>query len=494
MDFLDPRKRKAHNIRLMIGYILVAIAVGLGGWLLLKLASGYGVDTKTGDIVQYGLLFVDSKPGGASIYLNDELKGTTSARLVLPAGTYKLTLKKDGYRNWERSVTVNESSVARYIYPFLFPNEPQITTLKTYSKPIPLITQSPDRRWLLVQLPISSAKVISFDQYDTANLSEPPKTIVLPAGLLTNVSAASSVISEVEWSTDNKNLLLKHTYKNGDEFIVFNRDNPLESYNVNKLFGITPSEVALRDKRFDQLYILNQKGGNLQIGNRSTRRLTPLLKNVLAFKSNGDNLICYVSKQDVEPQQAAAYIWDGRQSYHLYSFTDGSKYLLDLTQFQGNWYYVVGSNSDERVNVYKNPLDSLKNPDIGRAIPLLSLNIQGATKVSFSNNARFIAAQAGQKMSVYDLETQNFYRYSFDKQLSSQMHWMDGHRLIGSSGNMVFISDYDATNQLLLVNTNYLDGGFFDRDYNFLITTADSGSQINLQRVDLRAGADLPRK
>src|SRR3990167_7852081 len=152
MDFLDPRKRRAHSIRLMVAYVLVAVAIGLGGYLLVKAAEGYGVDPKTGNVIENSLLFVDSKPGGADIYINNTLQESkTSARLILPAGDYHLTLKKEGYRSWERDISLNERSVARYVYPFLFPLEPQVKNLKTYPKTPPLISQSPDRRWLLVQ-------------------------------------------------------------------------------------------------------------------------------------------------------------------------------------------------------------------------------------------------------------------------------------------------------------------------------------------------------
>src|SRR4051812_39959341 len=117
MDFLDPRKRRAHSIRLMIGYVLIAIAIALGAMILVYGAYGYGINTKTGDIVQNGLLFVNSQPGGADISLNNNPQGSnTAARLILPSGNYTLTLKKDGYRTWQRGFTLTEHSVARYVY------------------------------------------------------------------------------------------------------------------------------------------------------------------------------------------------------------------------------------------------------------------------------------------------------------------------------------------------------------------------------------------
>lgn len=495
MDFLDPRKRRAHTRRLLIGYGLMAIAISLGAIILVYGAYGYGFNTKTGDIVQNGLLFVDSQPGGADIYLNDKPQGSrTSARLVLPAGNYKLTLKKDGYRTWERSFTLTEHSIARYVYPFLFPLKPQISVLKNYSAAPPLISQSPDRRWLLVEVPQVAATKVVFDEYDTANPDQPPKSLTMPAGLLTIDARGAGVLSEVEWSTDNKHLLLKNATGSGSEFIIFERDNPAQSFNVNKLFNISPTLVTLRNKKVDQFYIFYQATGDLQVGRTSDASLTPLLTHILSFKPNGPDLISYVTNQNSPPGQVVARIWDGNKSYSLYTFAAGNNYLIDMAQFQGHWYYVAGSDSADRVNVYKDPLSGIKNPSIGKAIPLLSLNIKGATKVSFSNNTRFVEAENGQEFSVYDFETQSAYHYTLPVPLAGLLRWMDGHRLIGESNSTFFVTDYDSANQQLVVPTSFTDGGFFDPGYKYLFTMAAGPSGTLLERVDMRAGVDLPKQ
>jgi hypothetical protein len=148
---------------------MVALLIGLATIVLVYDTYGYGIDTKTGDIIQKGLLFVDSQPSGAGIYLNGvNQNSTTSARIVLTAGNYTLSLKKDGYRDWQRAFTLSEDSIERYVYPFLFPVKPATATLKNYTAQPGLITQSPDRRWLLVSSPSSDPSAASFDQYDTA--------------------------------------------------------------------------------------------------------------------------------------------------------------------------------------------------------------------------------------------------------------------------------------------------------------------------------------
>lgn len=141
MDYLDPRKRRAHNIRLIVGYVLVGIVIGLATYIIDAGANGYGLNVKTGQIIQNALLFTDSKPGGAEIWLNGQDRNAkTSARLILPAGNYTLTLKKDGYRDWSRKFVLSEQSVGRYVYPFLFPVKPVITNLKSYQSLPGLVT------------------------------------------------------------------------------------------------------------------------------------------------------------------------------------------------------------------------------------------------------------------------------------------------------------------------------------------------------------------
>lgn len=482
----------------MIGYVLLAIAIGLGTVILVYSAYGYGFNTKTGVVIQNGLLFIDSKPGGADIYLNGHAQGaTTSARLVLPAGSYDLKLTKSGYRDWERKFTLNEHSISRYIYPFLFPVKPVSTSLKIYPGNPGLLSVSPDRHWLLVQSSVAGSPVLSFDQYDTSSLNSPAVSLTIPAGQLTNATQPGGSYKAIEWASDNNHLLLRHDFQGGSEFIILDRQNPANSVNVNKLFGVSPTTVALHNKKIDQLYIYEQAAATLRIGNTASASLEPpLLKHVLAFKPYGSNLLIYVTDFNTPAGQVSARIYSGGKDYLLYSFTPAAKYLIDTAQFQGHSYFVAGSSSDQRINLYKDPLSDLQDPSVAKAIPFLTLRENGATDVSFSAIARFISVEAGQNFAVYDLETQSYYRYSLSVSLAGPLHWMDGHRLIGASGGSVFVMDYDATNRQTLVPTISPDGGFFDRDYNHLFTLEPvSGSvSVDLQSVDMRAGVDLPKQ
>jgi len=496
MDFLDPRKRRSHTIRLIIGYVLVAIAVCLGAVILVYGAYGYSFNTKTGQIVQNGLLFVDSKPGGANIYLNGKsLNSTTSARLLLPAGNYDVALKRDGYYTWERQFSLDEQSLARFIYPLLLPVKPKVTPLQTYPATPSLVTESPDQHWLLVQSSAAGADTLSFDEYDTGDFSAVKAVVTLPVDLL---AAPGGSYKVVEWASDNNHLLLQHSYQGGSEFLILDRANPDNSINIDTLFKLAPDQVALRNKKISQLYIYEQAKSTIRVGDTGKGTLAaPILRHVLAFKSYGSNLMSYVTDNGLAPGVVQARIWDNGKTYRLYTFKKGSHYLIDAAQFQNHWYYVAGSDTAAKINLYKDPLSTLKDPTVAKALPAVAFYFSGGTNASFSANARFVGLQAGQNLAVYDIETQQRYQYTLQTPLSAPLSWMDGHRWIGDAGGSLLIMDYDGTNHHALVPTADPNGGYFSKNFNQMFTLApapDGASATVLEAVDMRAGQDLPAR
>lgn len=495
MDFLDPRKRQAHKIRLMIGYGLMTIVILLTATIVIYGASGYGI-TRKGVIIQNGLLFTDSKPGGASIFLNgQDHHSNTPARLVLQAGNYDLTIKKAGYRDWQRKFTLNENSVDRYTYPLLFPSAVTGKTLKIYSSEPPLLSQSPDHKWLLVQSPPANLTEVRFDLYDITKPDQLPVTLTFPTGLLSNIDRPDGSLNVIEWAADNDHFLVQHSFSGGSEFIIFSRSDPAKSFNVNRLLNNNPTQVALRNKKTDQLYIYNQNEGQLFLADVSKASIQPLLTHVLAFKGYEADLLSYVTDQNVVTGQVMARIWENGKSYPLYTFAAGSKYLIDAAQYQGHWYYVAGSDRASRINVFKDPLNGLKNPQVNRAVPILSLGGSGSS-LSFSTNNRFVGIQAGQVFGVYDIETDTRYQFTLAAQLSGPMRWLDGHHFIGQSGGAMFVMDYDSTNQQVLTPTNTAEGGYLDKSSTFLLSPAQvtGSSSVALQSTDLRAGVDVPKQ
>ncbi|HET7630637.1 MAG TPA: PEGA domain-containing protein, partial [Candidatus Saccharimonadales bacterium] len=271
----------------------MAIALVIGTILLFLEVNGLSLHPSTGTVTQNGLVFIDAHPESATAYLNGQQKGNTDLRLVLPTGDYNLELKRDGYRTWKHTFTLEGSSIERLVYPFLFPEKLVSKDVQLYAAPPALATESPDRHWLIVQ---QAGNLTSFDIVDISNTNGNATTATLPPGLL-KTGGTKHVLELVEWSTDNRHVLIKHTYDTGTEFVIYDRETPASSINLNQALGRPIADIALRDKKYDQYYLLDAIGGSLVSMDLKNKQVVPIGGSILAFKSHGPDVLLLVTTE-----------------------------------------------------------------------------------------------------------------------------------------------------------------------------------------------------
>lgn len=493
MDFLDPAKKRAHQKRLFLGYFLIGVAILLGSLILVLLSYGFDVDRRTGQVIQNGLIFTASAPESAKIYLNGKDSGNTDKKLTVPAGEYNLELKRDGYRTWKRSFNLEGSSIERLVYPVLFPVKMNTKDQQVYSATPAFSTQSLDRRWIITAQPNSFT---NFELFDANNPKDPLVPFSIPATLLTTPTGVPQTLTLVEWSSDNRHVLLKHSYGESYEFIMLDREVPASSVNVNKLLSITPTAVTLRDKKFDKLYLYDTKTQILQTADTKSKEIKPYLKGVISYKSHGDDKMLYVSVDPEGVEKTIVRLRDNDKTYTLRRGLKDEAYLLDMARFDGHWYVTVASVNNGRVYIYRDPAS--QQPADSKALPSLftTLVITSPTQVAFSANTRFIMTQSGSKFAVYDAETNRRYYYTSDLNLpaESKATWMDGHRLLVNHDSKVVVFDYDGINKQTLVPIVPGTLPFFDRDYTRLFTLGTSvgdPSKTALTRTDMKLNLAL---
>lgn len=481
MDFLDPKTERLNQIKLLIGYCLVALAIGIATLVLLY--QSYGYNLNKGEVTQNGLLFVSSQPTGAAIYLNGKrYKSNTNTRVVVPANTYQLHISLTGYRPWDRPVVVNGGDVQHFDYPFLFPEKLNTTTLGELSAEPLAATQSPDKRWLLLA---DSARSGTFVEYDFKNPSKPVQTLVsLPDGSYTPGNGAEGW-TVVEWAADNKHVLLQHTFAtaagSNTEYVLADRDSPVDSVDLTTSLKLTPGQtVSLYNNRVDQFYVYTPSNQQLQRINGNDASVVSQLDNILAFKTYGSDYLLYVTDKSptgkLASGQVSAVLQAGQKTITLRTLplaTNPASYVLNLAQYSGDWYVAVGSSGAPAAYIYKNPQDQQvasvdAYPGPWRRLPIANLSF-----LSFSSNTQFLLAESGQQFIVYDFETAQQYRYQAKLPLDQpQAHaaWMDGDRLLYVSGGKLVVFDYDNRNlqTLNMADANY--SPFFAPDYSYLYT------------------------
>jgi hypothetical protein len=475
MDFLDPAKKRAHRIRLYIGYVLMAILIGFATLILVYHSTGFDYDRQTGTVIQKGLVFIDAKPEAATIKINNEDKGRTDQRLSLAAGDYTVILERAGYRTWQRHFTLEGGSIERLVYPLLFPTELTSTQLDVYGALPDVALQSPDKHWLLIGQP---GQINTFAFYDLQATPVADVPLVFPETLFSK-STGQNVLKLVEWSSDNRHILVEHLFNQDDrEFIVLDRENPAASYNVNATFSIKPSQVALRDKKFDSLYILNHDTATLVQTTLRDRSLVPIKEKVVSFKSHGTNVLSMLVDDGVVLNKFRVVLRDNNKEYILRDMPKNDQYFLDIARYNDNWYYVVGAASENKVYNYRNPVTFLKRNNGQKPAPIAILKADKPMRVSFSQTSRFIAVQSQNKFAVYDAEHDKQYNYELKQSLTSSIPatWMDGHRLVSVSENKAFVFDFDSSNAQALSASDGAFAPIFDRDSKVLYTLAPTST------------------
>jgi len=479
MDFLDPKKERQNQIRLMIGYALVTLAIGIATLVLLYQAYGYGID-RQGNVTQSGILFVSSQPTGANISLNGQrYKASTNTKAVIPAGTYALQIAQEGYRTWQRQIVINGGDVQHFDYPFLFPKNLQTSDTALISDPS-MATQSPDKRWILLGQTENSG---SFTEYDLKNPAKPvTTTVALPAGSFTaGDDTGPQSWTLVEWAADSRHVLLQHTYNSkgtqSREFILLDRDTPANSVNLTTNLKLSQTEtVNLFNNRTAQFYVYDSSNQSLQRISAADGSVISKLDHILAFKSYGDNELLYVT--DAPPNgkavsgQVTAVLLDGQKTITLRNLpASASVYDLNLAQYSGDWYIVVGASNDDGAYIYKNPQTQTVSSVDKLPAPWRRLAVDAPTYLAFSSNTQFIVAENGQEFAVYDLENVIQYHYHASEPIDQpQLHatWMDGDRLLYVSGGKLLVFDYDYRNRQLLTSSNPNYQAFFAQDYSYL--------------------------
>ncbi len=488
MDFLDPRKRRAHTIRLFVGYGLVGLALLIATIILGFYTYGFDFNRKTKTIIQNGLVFVDAHPESADIYLNGQSKGKTNARLQIAEGQYNVELRRSGYRTWKNKFNLQGGSILQLVYPFLFPTKLTTKDVQLYSSAPGLATESPDRHWLLIQ---KSGSLTDFDQYDLTTTTNSPSTVTLPAGLLT-AATGTQTLELSEWSSDNRHVVLKHAYPGGNEYIVVDRESPASSVNLTRLFAKPTMQFTLRDKKFDQYYVFDSVAGTLVTADLKTQTVTSFIDHVLAFKPHSADTVLYVTDNGAPNGKELIRLRSGADTYTIRQIAKSDVQLIDLARFDNHWYMAAGNAAEGKVYIFRDPLDSLKNDPKAPPAPVAALKQTNPQFVSFSATAGFIAVQGGDNFTVYDVENQHPIKFDIKLNLSPgyKATWMDGNRLTAVSANTLQVFDFDGTNlqSLNVMSPDFVP--FFDHDYKAIFTLSPSVAvpgRIALVRTELKA-------
>jgi len=483
MDYLDPVKKRAHRIRLMIGYGLMAVAIGLSTLILLYIGSGFDFDRKNGGLLQNGQFYINAKPEAAWVSLNSKLqRPLTDARLVVPSGNYSIQLSRDGYRPWSRTVELEGGKVRRLDYPRLLPVNLKTDVIQTFTQKPDLISQSMNLEFILMRF---AARPLTFLVIDSDEPTAIPAEATLPAELLVD-PAVVGVIEVVEWAKNDRHVLLKHSVAGRVEYILFDREQPELSQNLTKHFSLSqPAVLSLSDGSNERFMVFDTVAKTVSLADIGRTVVDdPLLSNVLAVTGFEADKFLYVTPIEALADKVAIWLFQDGKQYLIREVPVSDRYLLAISKANGALALAAGSQADAKVAIYGDPVGYLDN-NPGRKVPLAStiLRVDKPEHVSFSVDSSVVVVYGGGQFASHEFEADRSYNFSvngaFDA--SVELRWMDEARLNYTGGGAAYSVDFDGSNVEKLVSAESDFGVYYDRPYDNLFSLAASADNALFQ-------------
>lgn len=284
MQMDTEKRKKRQSLKIIISEAIMVLAVIITVTILGFIVSGYWINSDF-EIERQGMLQISSTPTGASVDIDGDapwLQRTNTSK-VLSSGEHTITLTKDGYDSWSKTVGIKEGLLYRINYPRLFLQNR--STEKALSiTGTTFATISPDRNSLVLA---NNTTKWSYVNLDTDKSSPKPlevssyfSSVSLAEGA--NTGLFTGIIASADWDHDGSHALFQ--VKNGEstEWVLLDVKNPDKSINLTKEFGGNFTKVSIIDN--SSTHLLAVQNGNLHKIDVPSRSISAILvENVISF-------------------------------------------------------------------------------------------------------------------------------------------------------------------------------------------------------------------
>ncbi|MFA6254762.1 MAG: PEGA domain-containing protein [Patescibacteria group bacterium] len=186
-------------------------------------AAGYSYNFKKNKIEKTGILYIESKPKDAQIYINGKYQANTPKRFsrLLP-DNYQVDVEKTGYYPWQKKLEVKSNSTTFSKNIVLFKKNLPINIIEGQ---INILSVSPNQEKM----------VYSLLEQNTEELRLRNLKNQLDLSIEKLNSRNYDQLEPIEWSPDQSKVLLKETIGDFNKYLIIDT----ETLKVNELFDIT---------------------------------------------------------------------------------------------------------------------------------------------------------------------------------------------------------------------------------------------------------------
>jgi len=242
-----------HRTRRCIFYIFLFLFLVLASSIILY-AQGYSFDWQKKSPVITGAFYFKSYPKEADIYINNKYEGKTTKLIRrLSPGEYDIKVSKQGYSNWQKTLTVKSKLVTEVQNIVLVK---QTITPNLVAEDIKYLTFSQDKK-RAIYLTSSQPALRLIDFTDNTDIQIYPASASAKTGYTVLLPSLSN-LSDILWSPNGERLILSFT---ANRYYILNLKNPIEIIDIHNLIKILSNyklysikDLAFHPQNSDRIY------------------------------------------------------------------------------------------------------------------------------------------------------------------------------------------------------------------------------------------------
>lgn len=454
----DSKQRRRDLTKRTLTYLTMTLSVLFLVVVCVFIILGYSVDGG-GQPEQGGLLQFRSFPTGATVSIDGAKQNfTTNGKKNASFGHHSVNMSLAKYRDWTKNFDLGRGELL-WLNALLVPERITTSEIQPFDN-LSNIKVSPDKKWIAVVEKPFEAKLKLIDIRDEKN---PKTTELLIPETIAKSTGPSDVFKIVEWDLGSRYILVAHTTGDKTEWLRLDRSDSANGRNISTLKNSTISDAHFIGTSGNLFYTLSA-GLIHKIDLGSTDAPKVIAENVRSFQLYKDDRIAYISAL---PSQ---------QSVNYYNGTQSKAYLVkNFKPDQTNVQSAVSSyfNDDYQAVSYGTTIEVVKNPLSGNQQVVAKFNqASGVQWLYFSNNGRFVVAQNGSNLSVYDLERKQNFVFTIPSNpqytLDHHLKWLDDFHFISDVGGILTLFEFDGDNIETIGNVTQ----------GYDITLSDNGKRL----------------
>ncbi|MBR2840223.1 PEGA domain-containing protein [Candidatus Saccharibacteria bacterium] len=439
------------------------IAVIVTVVILVLLVSGYWLNENL-QVERNGMLQISSFPTGADVEIDGEtsswLERTNSSK-ILSSGEHSVTLTKDGYDSWSKTINISEGLLYRLHYPRLFLNQreisPVLDTAKYTSATISanhnvalLINNTTE--WAYLNLDADDLKPRSLDISKIFTTTPATDADSSAPGLFTGT------ILQADWDVDASHVLFQVKNDDAIEWVLLDVDNIDKSINLTREFGANFSRIEILDNNSNNLLAIQDH--NLRKIDISSRLISAILvENVFDFDHYHNEIVFSTtnnantaSTSDTTSITDTAHSVDAADSINTVGyFKLGDSNLTKLTTTATPAKVAISKFYDSKYitiiegqNISVHPKDSFNEPD---SVSKYTLTFTPES-VEVGHGGEFLLLTAGHQLATLDMEA----KLTLEWTIENDFGWLDQDMLYTVADGELIVYDFDGLNRRVLAH------------------------------------------